>query len=94
MLYAARRDAEYRNPDLAQIDFQDGRDAGNYPAAEMRLDIRHMFLILMMASLPVIPMPIAGGTPILVGVMFIIYTTLTTFPHQAAYLNRVDEIYI
>lgn len=75
MLYAARRDAEYRNPDLAQIDFQDGRDAGNYPAAETRLDIRHMFLIL-------------------IGVMFITYATLTTFPDQAAYLNRVDEIYI
>ena len=79
---------------MAQIDFQDGRDAGNYRAAETRLDIRHMFLILMMASLPVIPMPIAGGTPILVGAMFIIYATLTTFPHQAAYLDRGDQLYI
>lgn len=61
---------------------------------ESRLDIRHGFLILLMASLPVIPMPIAGGTPILVGVMFTVYATFMTFPHRAAYLDRTDQLYI
>jgi hypothetical protein len=53
-----------------------------------------MFLILLMASLPVIPMPTAGGTPILVGVMFAIFATFMTFPYRAAFLDRTDQLYI
>lgn len=79
---------------MAQIDLQSGRDAGTYPVAETRLDIRHGVLILLIAALPVIPMPIAGGTPILVGAMFAIYLTFTTFPPRAAYLDRTDQLYI
>ena len=71
-----------------------GRDAGAPSYAETRLDIRHMSLILLMASLPVIPMPIAGGTPILVGAMFAIFAMFMTFPHRAAYLDRTDQLYI
>lgn len=79
---------------MTQADFQHQSDAGNYPVVETRLDIRHGFLILLLATLPVIPMPPAGGTPILVGVMFAIYATFMTFPSQSAYLDRTDQLYI
>lgn len=79
---------------MAQVDFQYDKDAGAAAVAETRLDIRHSFLILLLATLPVIPMPGAGGTPILVGVMFLIYGTLMTFPWRAAFLDRTDQLYI
>lgn len=79
---------------MAQVDFQYNKDAGPAPVTETRLDIRHSFLILLLATLPVIPMPGAGGTPILIGVMLLMYGTLMAFPWRAAYLDRTDQLYI
>lgn len=79
---------------MAQVDVQYGPDGQDQPDSSTRLDIRHALLILLLATLPVIPMPDAGGVPIMVSVIVCIYAVLMWFPSNAVYLDRTDQLYL
>lgn len=79
---------------MAQIDASQVAYSFSEPERRVGLDIRHWVLILLIASFPIIPMPIAGGTPILATVTALIYCTFFLFPSKAVYLDSVDQTYV